>query len=213
MRPAWSGLKGRTQRPVCGHKHCTVCGRWRPILDFHVNARDDDGNCVRLQTICMCCERIRGRIRNGNRARGRPYEPRKPLMTAEQKLQTRREFYERARKDPKRAALQREYQRIWAEAKRREKGVPPRNFKHRRTVIDKAERIFLDPAPIIAEIERQNGAINQVDLAALAGLPVRAIYRLQVGESKRVRLDVADKLAMALDVPLAVLYDDERESS
>lgn len=106
-------------------------------------------------------------------------------------------------------ARSREYGRIWHEAQRRLAGVPPRQW-NRQTVIDKLEYVYLPLAPLLAEIERQYpGGVGVGDLAQLAAVPERTIFRLRTGETHRVRLDVADRLAMALSVPLAVLYSEE----
>lgn len=109
----------------------------------------------------------------------------------------------RARRTQKEIVKWREYQRLWYYVKRREAGVPERQFKNRHTVVDKKERLFL-PLPPLQE------AMSTVDdweaLARRAGVPAKTVHRLRIGESKHVRIDVADKLALALGWPLEVLY-------
>jgi len=99
----------------------------------------------------------------------------------------------------------REYARIWDEARRRRQGVPPRNFHNRRSAVDEIERIYLDPAPLVAELER-------VELRALSkrsGVPERSIDRILHGQSRHVRLDLADKLAVGLGFNLTLIYGPE----
>ena len=99
---------------------------------------------------------------------------------------------------------QREYQRIWTEVQRRRAGIAPREFKHRRSVVDHIERVMLPREPLVAVLRPLNGQRKQ--LARRAGVTERTVTRLMTGESKRVRLDVADKLAVALGIPLATIY-------
>jgi hypothetical protein len=107
---------------------------------------------------------------------------------------------------PEQRDRQREYSRIWQEAKRREAGIAPRNFHHRRSVIDKVEFVGLPPEPLLAAID--GVGLPDIVLCAAAGVPPRSVYRLRVGESRHVRLDVADKLAHAIGVPLWFIYGD-----
>jgi hypothetical protein len=103
--------------------------------------------------------------------------------------------------------LRREYWRIYKEAKRREAGVPE-STANRRRVTDRKERIFLDPAPLVAEIKRQCGD-EYGWLARRSGVSERAIYRLRSGESAHVRIDNADKLALGLGLTLELIYKGE----
>jgi hypothetical protein len=70
-------------------------------------------------------------------------------------------------------------------------------------------RIFLAREPLVEELtawRRENLARSWVTLGQRAGVPERSIRRIVSGESRHVRLDMADKLAMALDQPLSLLY-------
>ena len=82
--------------------------------------------------------------------------------------------------------------------------MPERQFKNRHTVVDKKEPLYLPLSPIVdimvAEVTDWEG------FARRAGVPARTVHRLRVGESKHVRIDVADKLAIALGWPLEVIY-------
>ena len=100
--------------------------------------------------------------------------------------------------------LIREYQRIWTEVQRRRANIPPRDWPNRRSVIDRVERVLLDREPIVRELRMRNGELSS--LARASGVPERTIGRILSGESRHVRIDVADKLAVAMGVPLALLY-------
>jgi transcriptional regulator with XRE-family HTH domain len=108
---------------------------------------------------------------------------------------------ERRLKDPVRAELHREYNRIWSEAKRRRRGARARA---RPTVVDRAEYVFLPREPLIAQI---NG-YNAEEVARRTGVPARSVLRILSGESRAVRLDLADKIAIGLGVSLFEIYGD-----
>jgi hypothetical protein len=103
--------------------------------------------------------------------------------------------------------LEREYQRIWREGQRRRAGTPPRRWRTPRPLPPGDEGCFFDAAPLAAELSHCD--IAQWALAELAGVPPRAIYRITSGEVEHVHLDTADRIALALDVPLVLLYPDE----
>ncbi len=113
----------------------------------------------------------------------------------------------RAQMTPEQRDRNREYFRIWEEAKRRERGIAPRRFHRRRNVTDRIEFVGLPPEPLVDTIARRG--LTDVELAAEAQVTPRSIYRLRTGQSRHVRIDLADKLAVALGVPLAVLYGDQ----
>jgi DNA-binding Xre family transcriptional regulator len=84
------------------------------------------------------------------------------------------------------------------------------------------ERILLPPEPIRGAINRwlqlhlpewrRDEGRNDMALARASGVSERGIGRIRSGKVKHVRLDVADQLAVALDIPLSLLYpyeDDE----
>jgi hypothetical protein len=191
---------------VMGRKICSGCRRWRPISDFYVSVRWPDDTPRSFQSHCATCQRRGNRVSKGVRRRGRPYQANRPAMSAEQRAARRRALYAEHRQDPVWAAARREDERIYREAKRREAGVPARRFKHRRTVIDQPEYAFLEAARLLDEVRRAD--LSDLELARIASCWPRTIHRLRVGESRHVRLDVADKLAHALGIPLALIYGD-----
>lgn len=98
-----------------------------------------------------------------------------------------------------------EYERIRAEVKRRERGVTPRKFRNRRTVVDRAEMKFLPVGPLRAAMKREG--YEPALLARRAGVDSRSVHRVRY-ENRWVRFDLADKLALALGTTLWALYED-----
>ena len=182
MRAAWSGLKRGTPNPViCGRKFCSHCGRWRLVaVDFELVRR---GRRLRFRSYCRTCQRL------SNRASTR-----------------------RLVNDARRLALRREYQRIWAEGKRRQDGVPARAFndspsnpRRRRTAVDRPERVLLPLEPLLQALVQ----VPETELSVLArraGITPRTIYRYRYGESQHVRIDVADKLAVAMGTTSSLIW-------
>lgn len=181
MRPVYSGLHAAVRNPlVCGRKFCAECGRWRLALDFRPDRHNTGSG---LRSYCLACERIRKR-----RKRER--------MTEDQRERHR------------------EYQRIWAEVRRRQAGTPERVFYHRARVTDRYERILLPTTPLLEHVEwwiaaqRENGDgdYNYNTLCRAVGIDEASLRRLRSGESRRVRIDLADRICQAMDVPLTLLY-------
>jgi len=160
-------------------------------MDF--DTQPDGKGVRRLRSWCRTCERIRNREQQRNRT-------------------------------PRQRELRREYQRFWAEVRRRRKGVPQRNWLPNGKRRVKKDRIVLNPAPLVREIERWVLAQDHDDkphtrvlgqgyeaLARLSGVPARSIYRIRTGESRHVSLASADKLCVAIGVPLALLYPEDSD--
>jgi hypothetical protein len=111
-----------------------------------------------------------------------------------------------ARRTAEQRRLRREYDRIWHDAKRRRDGVPVRICR-RRSAVDKREGVYLPVAPLLSELKTWDG--SYAELANLAGVPERAIYRFRYGESRRVQIDVADKLAIAMGTTSSLMWANE----
>lgn len=197
MRPPYRATGKRGTNPVVlGRKFCPSCGRWRLLVDFHVNGRWPNGEPRHWQGSCATCQRIHKREVNG-------HQPRPPALTHEERLARARERWRQRREDPVWLADRREYERIYKEAKRREAGIKPTTHR-RRTVVDRREYVFLDPGPLLGAIK----GWEDLDLEKVTGIPARTIYRYRVGESRHVRLDLADRLALAVGTHLYDLYGD-----
>jgi len=186
VRPSYWELRKRggwqPRSPVVlGRKHCAGCGHWRHVCDFGWHKG-------RLRPRCRACTRIYNRAWHAN-------------ATPEQRERIR------------------EYARIWDEVKRRERGTEPRKYQRHRTVVDRPEYAFLPTAPLANAIEAylidlEGTGLGSGDagfgirgLAARAGMQERSVRRV-LGESRHVRIDLADRLALALGLHLALIYGD-----
>jgi hypothetical protein len=109
----------------------------------------------------------------------------------------------RAKWTPEEHALIKEYQRIWSESRRREAGSRRREemLSKRRM---KVERVLLPVEPLVALLRNA----DYEELARRAGVGSRSIQRLVSGQSAHVRIDLADKLAVAIGVPSSLIWRD-----
>lgn len=128
------------------------------------------------------------------------------------------------RADPMRGGLRREYERIWHESKRRQRGVPERNWGPRSRIPRGlyGSTNSLDPRPL-AEIiqewmrifEAQNGegfgAVGsgaQEHLAEMAEVSSRRIHAMLYHEryNERIAISTADRICTALGLHLDLVY-------
>jgi hypothetical protein len=187
-RPPYSGLKKGAPNPVVlGRKFCSACGRWRPVHDF---SRD-----------------VRGpRERNGAQATGR--KPTAPGLQARCRgCDNRARREQRKNWTPLQREAELEYHRFYSEMRRRRRGQPPRKFRHRRSVIDRVELRLLPRAPIVELLAELNGELGTV--GQRARVPSRTLSRLLHDGGRWIRIDTADRLALALGTTLWDLYGDE----
>lgn len=179
MRAPYRGIRRGVPNPlVLGHKFCSRCGRWRHACDFAPTPQNTGSG---LYSYCGACNRSAHREIWANR-------------TDEQR------------------ELRREYRRFQDEALRRRAGIPPRAFR-RRTAVDTRSGMRLDTGPLVDAINRYlnsrivNGHDHSiVQLSALTGLSERTFNRWLRGEHQHVELGYADRVAVALGIPLALLY-------
>jgi hypothetical protein len=108
-----------------------------------------------------------------------------------------------ANRTPEQREARREYERFLTEGKRRQAGIPVTRRKLP-SVVDRPEYVFLEPGPLLGAIK----GWEDLDLAKVTGIPARTIFRYRVGESRHVRLDIADRLALAVGTHLWDLYGD-----
>jgi hypothetical protein len=203
---------------VAGRKFCSRCGRWRLLMDFCVGRYGDDLKPLYFQADCRTCCRVRLRMKRGYGARkfGRlsPQEAAARRKKRHQERRERREWLEDRR----------EFARIYAQSKRREKGIAPRPWGKKakrgggkgscgstldagpflewlsdwRAYQDRMRAGYVDDAPRpVASLE---------DLAELAGCSARAFGRAR--ETGRIQVDIVDRILVAAggDVMLAHLY-------
>ena len=178
---------------VLGRKFCTSCRIWRHIFDFYVAERWDDGTPRRFQGACRTCQRVDQRRRVGLRRRGEPYGKKKPAMDRETRNARKRELYHAMTPEQKR--LRREYNRIYAEVRRRSRGVPQRNFVNRRTVVDE-EGYELVPVGPISDWMRRNYGLNggMMRLSVEIGIDDAKLAKILHRRVSRVKLETVDKI-------------------
>lgn len=112
--------------------------------------------------------------------------------------------YYTAHLSPERRADRREAKRFQEEGRRRRNGAKPREFHNRRSVIDLREAVYLPVEPLREALKPYaNGELTAI--AKRAGVPERTVTRIR-HESGKVQIDVADKLAVALGVPAALIW-------
>jgi hypothetical protein len=109
-------------------------------------------------------------------------------------------------RDPDALERKREAGRFYYDRIARQRGITPRKWgrRSRRLVDIRTEFVWLRPGPLVTELRRQGVSIRT--LSRRSGVPERSIDRLFRGESQHVRVDLADKLAVAVGIPLALLY-------
>ena len=100
-----------------------------------------------------------------------------------------------------------EYLRIYKEVKRREAGIPPRVDTNRHSVIDEDEHLFFEAGPLVRELDRRLGELGTI--ARKSAVPERTIHRIR-HVSEYVRIDTADRLCLAMGLPLELVYQGAR---
>jgi hypothetical protein len=117
------------------------------------------------------------------------------------------------RKTPEQRELRREYERIWYEVQRRRQGIPARP----RLRPSAGGRVFLPREPLVQVMEwfvlvqRANGHpdFGWRTFAEMVGRDEHSLFRLRTGESRRVTQDLADRIAVAMNIPLSMIYPPE----
>jgi len=98
-------------------------------------------------------------------------------------------------------ANRRERHRMFYNGQRRQAGIPE-STAQRVTVIDRIEGTRLPLEPLLVELRR----VDRAELARRAGIDETSIRRLTNGVSAHVRIDLADRLAVALGIPSAIIW-------
>jgi hypothetical protein len=116
-----------------GRRHCTKCGRWRPVTDFHVARLHHSGRPLSLRSVCMACNRNIQRERRGLRPNydgyGRKGSGQFGFVSASERIRLQQQVTSRVRKQNlERYARHRAYNTEWARVHARLKGIPPRRF-------------------------------------------------------------------------------------
>jgi hypothetical protein len=189
-----------------GYKHCTSRYHegptWLPVSYFYVHQRKEDGSVHRLQSACITCQRLSGRVTSGNRKRGRPYRAKQLSRTGykrstpeEQKIYNE---YQRRRyhnMTPEQREARRERERFRAEKRRREAGVKPRQFKNRKTVVKNLNsqkntgEELMESKPLMDWLQREGLYRSEIAGVRLANV------------NGTIHLDQVDRVLVALDCP------------
>ena len=128
----------------------------------------------------------------------------KPLARCEGCSRATRRYYD-SHMTPAQVANRREAQRFYKEGERRAAGVPVAWW--RKSVVDRPERVYLPNEPLGSMLDSLTDETLQ-DIVRRTGIGDRQLRRIITGESRHVRLDLADKLALALGTHLYDLYGD-----
>lgn len=186
---------------ILGRKFCNSCGIWRLLYDFHSSQRTSTGTTIVWQSECRACARVRRREARGHNRETFQRESREVL-----KQRARERLYA----DPERLARRREYDRIYKEAKRREAGIPPREWRPdgpRNLSSHNGKEAMLDAQPFLEWLGRYVKAtgVAEYDLAASAGTTDRRFRDAR--DSGRISELVADRVLTYANGPaLAQLY-------
>jgi len=175
---------------LCGSKHHQG-PRWVSILNFHARDRDDEGNAIAYQYVCMACDRIEQRHAAGIRRRGKTYEPLR-RATREDRNARRRQYHAEKSKDPDWLEHRREYQRIWAEGARRRAGIEPRLKLLNNRDIGPATR--LECGPMEEWVRDRLSKWSSEELGALCGVDGALIRALANGTKTYIEDDTVDKM-------------------
>lgn len=210
-----------TTTMTCGRRICTSPlhkgQRWLPISYFHPHEWHDPETKTRLkrpQAWCKTCLRLKTRLRGGFKAR-QPSKLRLKsdntgyIVTTEKERETYRQYAREkyANLTPEQKADKREYNRIRAEAKRREAGIQPRNFRKQKP---RTKSPTVDAAPMLAWLDKHLAwSTDTVDLlCARAGVTESVVRKALRGDERNVALDTVDRLLIAAGEPwlLTQLY-------
>lgn len=184
--------------------------RWLLWTEFHVRKWYDEGKTrpAQLQSQCKACQRMNTRILSAKkRGRSEPYGQRKPPLSPEEIARRRRARHAKWRKnrDPAAAERQREYNREYAAAKRREEGRPIRGSRKLRRVTrdgnvvyqpDEASTVDVTPAREFLKDMIGEGTLS--DYIHPKHPSRRAAQRILSGEIPSVSLSTLDRVFVAL---------------
>lgn len=122
----------------------------------------------------------------------------------------RREFRRRyAQMTPEQRARRLEDERFYRDRLRVERGTIATYRPRGRKVVDgPAEYVFLDATPIRRELRRARNGYSLEGLARRVGVDSHTLRRYLNGESRHIRLDLADRVALAVGTTLWDVYRD-----
>lgn len=167
------------------HKKCTKCGELKPLKDFSI--RRDKLKCglvhVRPESSCRrCCAERNKRNVERKKAEGRDdgterHRRWKENLTEQQKA-------ERRRRERERQAV-----------KRREAGIPPRNFKRRPKEVE--VMVPVEPASVLMEVLLEGHTKKEVSLRS--GVDMRQLRRIEKLELASISIAYVDAILVAFE--------------
>lgn len=201
--------------------------RWLLHTEFHVKKWGDETKTwpAQLQSQCKCCQRQNARVAVAwKRGKKEPYQKRADHKQDHKARNARRRAkYRKQMKDPLWREERREYQRMMRAIRARQRGIPPRQFKHR-DVVDPGPRV--DAGPIVHAVRvaiEQSEEIHDLDhrerfgnpkgvpryskrlsrtvLAEAVGKDPQWVSDFLGGKRKRITTSEADALLVAIDRP------------
>lgn len=186
---------------ISGYKHCPSPlhegRRWIPVSNFHAKKRNEEGECILLDSHCATCQRRKRRPSGKSRptyshirvhSGHNGYEPKTPEERERVKAY-RRERYRTRVLTPEEKENQRENRRFLREAQRRREGIKTRLKKK-----SVGRPIKVDVAPMAKYLRNNN--ITQV-----YGLDTNVISRIRQEKKKQETIDVIDRICIGLDDP------------
>lgn len=197
-----------------GRKHCSRCGCWRPIHDFGVANRSRGV----LQAGCKTCDRIVHRQRGGYAARrvgycrhghrltqdNRHYRRDGHFQCLECRRRTTRDWYRNMTPDQR--AKRREWERIYGDTKRRERGA--RKLSPRQAEAPRGHEPLNIPAKPFGDWLRANQPpdTSPEDWAVVLGCDATGIRQHIAGKRSVVHIDFVDRVLTAADAHLIDIY-------
>lgn len=172
----------RTRRLCHSPIHCGP--RWLLHTEFYVKKWGDDTKTwpAQLQHHCKTCQRIHTRkVKAKQRGHTIPYQQRKPRLSHEEIKRRKRKRYHAQKKNEKWLKHRRQLANELANIKRRDAGIPARNFKKPvtgRPNIINAEPLLRWLEPFIDAHARINQRLNRKlhSTNALGELAVEQIF-------------------------------------
>lgn len=167
----------------CTHPDCPCGNKPQPISNFSLKTRRwQDGHVVKYpHSWCRACA---NRVKREKRAEA-----------DKEKLREQERVWRQAHKERDPEAL-REYQRIWSSGKRRERGVPERQFKYR-PAIDDGPDPELELTEEFQEFLRNLPHGTQEQVEYRMGQKSGYLSPYASGGRSKIKLSVADRILHA----------------
>lgn len=197
---------------TCGRRLCMSKfhegPRWLPVAYFPPAEWFEGEEFVkRIHPLCHACARLAYRERHdakprsqSNGLRADPLGNGYVVETEEEREIYRayqRRRYQKSKKDPKKVEARREYQRIYAEVRRRQRGIEPRVMKKER----KLKKENVDAAPFAEWIEwyTKSHLMTLRELASISRISESTLSKIKNGDRGEIGLGSVDRVLRAVD--------------